>query len=327
MRAVFEAGIGCDRAVVIENGRLIEAHLERPGLRVGDRWAARLVSARDRVVDLPGGPTLDHLPPGATEGMLLDVEIVREPIAEPDRARAARIVAHGAANADPGQLHRGSTLRERLAARGIRVNEQRAYGPDLLESAGWTEAFEQARTGRIAFPQGELVIERTAAFETIDVDGGLPPPELALAAAHTIGAALRRMDITGSIVVDFPTLGSRVARLATDAVLDAALPRPFERTAMNGFGLVQIVRPKLRASLMDHAQARPSEAEALALLRRAERAPGPGSTILTAHPDVLAWIERSPDWLAELERRTARPAALRADPTLAISAWHVHVQT
>lgn len=348
MRAIFEAGIGCDRAVVLEDGQLVEAHLERPGVRVGDIWEARLYSVTNGVGDLhmPGGPRLDPLPGWATEGSVVEVEIVREAIQEPDRYRppvltAVNTAADGAAarvgegprrsgyitrNAENGghRLRAGPGLRQRLVSRGIRVTDQPSHGSDLLESAGWSEVFEEARTGRVAFPGGELVIERTAAFEAVDVDGGLEPPELALAATRAIGAAVRRMDITGSIVVDFPTLGSRAARLATDAALDAALPRPFERTAMNGFGLVQIIRPKLRASLMDHAQASPAAAEALALLRIAARATGPGITMLTAHPEVLNRITL--DWLAMLTRRTGRATALRYDPALAISTWHVHVQ-
>lgn len=325
MRAVFEAGIGCARAVVLDGERLVEAHLERPGLRVGDRWAARLLDARDRIVDLPGQPRLERLQPGATEGALVEVEIVREAIDEPDRVRAPHIVQRGMANGgEPARLHVGPGLRTRLVARGIAVADQPAHGPDYLESAGWSDAFEEARTGRVGFPGGELLIERTAAFEAIDVDGGLPPAELALAAVHAVGAAMRRLDLTGSIVVDFPTPGSRAARLAADAALDAALPRPFERTAMNGFGLVQIVRPKLRASLMDHAQADPPLVAALALLRIAERAVGQGTTVLSAAPSVIARI--ATDWIAALYRRTGRPTELRTDPSLAIWSGHVHVQ-
>ena len=348
MRAIFEAGIGCDRALVIDNGGVVEAHLELPGARVGDVWEARLWDMTRRVGDLqmPGGPRLDPVPDWATEGMILEVEVMREAIHEPDRFRPPLVTARGPAsegasarvgeaprrsgyatyNTEGGgyRLRAGPGLRERLVARGIRVANQTAHGPDLLESAGWSEVLDEARTGVVDFEGGALRIERTAAFETIDIDGHWPPPQLALVAAPIVAAAIRRFDITGAIVIDFPTVGDRALRQRVDALLEASLPPPFERTAMNGFGLVQVIRPKARRSLMDHMQAAPEHMAALTLLRQAERTAGAGTTLLTANPAVTRLIGL--DMLAELERRTGRPARLHADPVLAISGGHVHVQ-
>lgn len=352
MRAVFEAGIGCDRALVIEEGVLVEAHLELAGARVGDIWEARLYSVAHGVGDLqmPGGPRLSPLPGWATEGMIVEVEVTREEISDPDRLRPVKVLplrpaSEGAAmrvgdapsrvghpstgygffvsQRSGNRLQTGPGLRDRIAARGIRTTVQLAHGPDLLEDAGWSEVLEEARTGRVPFAGGELVCQRTAAFETIDVDGHLPPAELARAAAPAVAAAIRRFDLTGAIVVDFPTLGSRIARAATDAALEAALPRPFERTAMNGFGLVQIIRPKLRPSLMDRMQGAPALMAALALLRQAERTSGAGTTTLTAPPAVAKLI--ASDHLAELERRTGRPARVLADPLAGNNLGYVNV--
>jgi hypothetical protein len=44
--------------------------------------------------------------------------------------------------------------------------------------------------------------------------------------------------------------------------------------------------------------------------------------VLTAAPAVIARLEANPVWIAELERRTGAPAALRAEKGLAISAGH-----
>ena len=86
----------------------------------------------------------------------------------------------------------------------------------------------------------------------IDVDGYLAPDELAVR-----GAAKRRAPSAGS--TSAARSGStcrrpaarRRGRQAAEAI-DAHLPQPFERTAVNGFGFVQIVRPRT-ARLADRA--------------------------------------------------------------------------
>ena len=45
---------------------------------------------------------------------------------------------------------------------------------------------------------------------------------------------------------------------------------------------------------------------------------GPGLTLLTVHPALKAKFK--PEWLAELERRTARTLRVETDPALAIEA-------
>ena len=94
--------------------------------------------------------------------------------------------------------------------------------------------------------------------------------------------AIRRLDIGGSIGIDLPTAGSKASRQAAAAAIDDHLPQPFERTAVNGFGFVQIVRPRLRASLLELAQDR-APFEARALLRRAAFEP-PGRSASSPIP-------------------------------------------
>jgi hypothetical protein len=164
----------------------------------------------------------------------------------------------------------------------------------------------------------------TPAMTLFDVDGDLPPAELAIGGAGAAGRAIRRMGITGSIGIDLPTLGPRGERQAAAQALDAALPQPFERTAVNGFGFLQIVRRRTRASIPELLQSDPSGAAARALLRRAERAAGSGERTIAAAPAVVARLRAGPGWIEALERRVGASVALRADPELAISAGHVH---
>ena len=151
-----------------------------------------------------------------------------------------------------------------------------------------------------------------------DVDGSLPPAALAEAGAAAAARAILRFGITGSIGIDLPTL-PREQRQAAAAIVDAILPQPFERTAVNGFGLLHIVRRRARPSLAELVQADPVGAAARALLRRAERHSGP--VALHAAPALIARIGE--DWLAALRRRVGGEVALREEPGLAISAGHV----
>ena len=158
-----------------------------------------------------------------------------------------------------------------------------------------------------------------------DVDGALAPAALAIAGAAAAARAIRRFGIGGSIGIDLPTLPRKDERQAAAAALDAALPQPFERTAVNGFGFLQIVRRRERASLPELLQGDPRRRRRARLAARrpsARRARAPRT--ITAAPAVIAAIEAQPDWTATLARRIGAAVGLRADPALAISAGHVH---
>jgi hypothetical protein len=106
-------------------------------------------------------------------------------------------------------------------------------------------------------------------------------------------------------------------RQQSAAAIDAVLPQPFERTAVNGFGFVQLVRPRYRASLIELAQDR-AQFEARALLRRAAFEP-PGPKRLIAHPAVVTALENRNHWLAGLARQVGGAVELRADAALPMS--------
>ena len=150
----------------------------------------------------------------------------------------------------------------------------------------------------------------------IDVDGRLAPFALAKAAAAAAARLIVRHGIGGSIGIDLPTIAGKEQRQAVAAAVDAALPRPFERTAMNGFGFIQIVRPRARASLFELASERASF-EARALLRNAAMQQT-GSTRLVANPAVVAVFERNPEWTEMLARQVGGAVTLRSDPSLPI---------
>ncbi len=300
---LFEAGIGEARAALVEDDRIVEAAIELDGdtLRVGTVARARLVAllpGRRGRAALEGGEALLQVPPGITEGAALTVEIVREALPEAGRAKLARAVATDA------PLRPAPDLRARLAATGHPVRELRPHEADALEAAGWSELLDEALTGEILFPVGALRLSPTPAMTLFDVDGGPPLDALAIAAARHVAAAIRRHGIGGSIGIDFPTLQGKAQRQAVAAAIDDGLPPPFERTAMNGFGFLQIVRPRPRASLPELLRADPVGAAARAVLRSLERTPPTASRRYTLPAAVHARLSAEPGWLAELARRT-----------------------
>ena len=112
--------------------------------------------------------------------------------------------------------------------------------------------------------------------------------------------------------------------MAAAEAIDKILPQPFERTAMNGFGFLQIVRPRRRASLLELASDR-ALFETRALLRRI-RFETPGPKTLVAHPALIRLLECNAAWLEELSRQLGGLVRLRADATLPISgAYAEHV--
>jgi hypothetical protein len=190
-------------------------------------------------------------------------------------------------------------------------------GGTALDEAGWDDLVEQARSGIVDFAAGQLRITPTPAMTLIDVDGTLPPAELAVAGAAAAAKAISRLDIGGSIGIDLPTVRGKAPRQAAAEAIDTHLPQPFERTAVNGFGFIQIVRPRSRASLLEIWSDR-GAAEARALLRRAALSAS-GARCLVAHPNVISAIEQQPEWIAALARQIGGPVSLRAEPSLPMS--------
>jgi hypothetical protein len=318
---LIEDGIGETRAVLVDDGAIVEALIELPetvtvGSVLEGRLLKILVKGRRGLVALAGGEeaVLEGLPGHLTEGQAVRVEIVREPI--PEAGRPKRALCRF--SEDPPRS--GLRLAERLKG----AARHRPPGPDRFEAAGWSELLEEAMTGEIAFAGGALRMSVTPAMTLFDVDGTLPPSALAIAGAEAAGRAVRRFGIGGSIGIDLPTLPGKAERQAAAAALDAVLPQPFERTAVNGFGFLQVVRRRERVSLPELLQSDPVGAAARALLRRAEWSSGVGERILHAAPAVIARIGARPEWTAELARRIGAPIALRAEPGLAISDGHVH---
>lgn len=319
---LYEAGIGEARAALVEDGEIVEARIEREGEgpRPGAILHARLVEAgrggKGALVklDWPGVPqaTVTEIPKATPIGASLLVEITRMALRERarDKPARARLADAGAA------VTAGPNLRARIAASGIAVVDVRPTDPDRLEQAGWSELIDCVRTGHWPFAGGALWVDATPAMVLIDIDGEGDALALAKAGAKAAAAVIRRCDIGGSIAIDFPSLPDRAGRHAVDAAVDAALAGPFERTAVNGFGLMQVIRRRERPSLIEQIRLDPVATDAALLLRQAERAVGTGVLTLTARGGVIDHIAAHPAWVEALQNGTGRPVRLVADPAI-----------
>jgi hypothetical protein len=300
-------GIGEVRWALIDDGEIVEASISLDGtIPAGTIVEGKLIDVgRDgrNAVALADGQEylLPEAPPNVTEGALFEFEVTRERIP----------------GTEPWKRPLGRAAEATWVGNQSREHTVAMPSEDQLGVAGWNDLIEEARSGIVRFAGGELRISPTSAMTLIDVDGYLPPDELAVLGAAEAAKAIRRLDIGGSIGIDLPTARSKGARQAAAAAIDEHLPQPFERTAVNGFGFVQVVRPRRRASLVELAQDR-AAFEARALLRRAAFEP-PGSKRLVAHPAVIALLEARPHWLDALGRQLGGAIGLRVDPALPMS--------
>ncbi|QJQ31285.1 ribonuclease [Sphingomonas lacunae] len=327
---LYEDGIGERRAALVEDGRIVELHVERDsdGVQPGERLHARLNpregSGAWRSVTLPSGEEamLRSLPPGLSDGATLLVEVTRSAVAEADIVkRAMARPAEAGARPMPAP-----SLLDRISASGTPVCLVAPHQPDALEQAGWSEWIEAATSGHIAFSGGLLRMTLTPAMTVFDVDGELPPSDLARVGITAMARAIRALGIGGSIVIDLPTLADKGQRVAVAEAFDAAMPPPFERTAVNGYGLLQVIRPRTGPSMAERWQFQPVESAALTLLRAAARqgAARPGQPLtLAAHPAVVRWLEARSDLAERLARESGATVHLRAEADRAIAAAHV----
>lgn len=320
---LHEAGIGEERAIQVEGGRIIAARVQwdepwRAGAIADARLVSRISGTRRAAVRLPDGQEAlaEGLDAALTEGAVVRVRITRGAIAEKGRTKLPQ-----ARPAGDGEAPRpGPTLLEELASGPLPVRSLAAHERGF-EDAGWHDLLEEALTGEVGFPGGSLVISPTPAMTLIDIDGPPPLSALALAAVPVIIGTLLRLDVGGSVGIDFPSLTEKVQRQTVDAALaEAARTAGWqgERTGMNGFGFVQLVSRLERPSLVARFARQPAAAAARRLLRTAERVSEPGTLLLTAHPAVRRAMRA--EWEAELARRTGRPLRWQEDPGLALHA-------
>jgi hypothetical protein len=360
---LWDAGAGEIRAGVIEAGKLTEFRLVRLRRReealiaAGEHYTARIVQKLGQgaaLVSLGGEAeaVLDPCPPGP-EGRLIAVEMLRPPIPEPGRWKRAKVrVLEGGIAATQACWHPSPEPWEAFLLRAAQtVSEiicptfqaakdvEGVVGDTLpvrvdaaaIDDADFDALIDCATVGEWPIADGMLTLERTRALMMIDVDGIGDPLILNLAAARAIPPLLRLMDIGGSVGIDFVSMRTKADRAAVDAALSEACSGLglVERTAVNGFGFAQIIRPRPRLSvpeiLCGTTPGRLTlESRAIALLRAAERSIGFGARQIVATPAMIDLIRQWPEEVAALHHQLGAAIELVSD-TASTGYGHVHV--
>lgn len=308
-----EEGIGEHRAISLDGAEIAGARLDWPGsLAAGQVEEARLIS---RTAGSTSGTArfacgeealVDQLPTDAMEGALIRLIVTRASMMERRRTKLAQAKPTDKAVCD------APTLADGLQAEGHDVRIVRSF-----PESDWHELWSEAWSGDVPFTNGALQIFDTPAMTLIDIDGIGSPSSLANAATESIAKSLARFDLGGSIGIDFPTLHSKTERKLVNAMLATELRNwPHERTAINGFGFVQIVAKLSRVPITRRLASARAGACARLLLRQAEHIEEPGAILLTVHPALRAKLK--PEWLEELAKRTGREIRIEAAPTLAL---------
>lgn len=314
------------RAALVEDGQIVEVHIQRDlhaalgeiGVGRIDRKApsgAYLVCEDGREFLVRGKMAL---PEGASSAF----EVMREAIAEPGRLKPAeaRLIE---------QLPEAPTTREALWTK--RIDMPLA---DTKKRVSISDAFDCAIAG--ASQVGDVLVsfQRTKAGLVFDVDGTGDAFGINLVAAKEVARLLRLYQVGGMAMIDFVSVDSKTKRQEIAEAFDAAAAvdgRPFERSAINGFGLMQVVRSRPRPSVLDQLfgtriASLSDETQALWLLRDAARSSGFSTRTIKARPELLRLLEL-PTWgalKAQAERLCGAPVELVADDNWA-GYGYVHV--
>lgn len=270
------------------------------GLRAGAVVGARLLA--HGLAEADGEEALLERPPAMPEGSRVFAEVVRMALPEPGRRKPARLrLAEGPARQAP-------SLQAMLEGRGHRLV---AGWPEPLEEA-WELRWQDAQAGRWPVAGGLMRLQPTAAFLAVDIDGEVETD----LAARELARAIRCWDLGGNIVADFPTHPGRDWRQRAALAFDAAMGAlPFERTAINGYGLLQVVRPRTRPSILERALLMRDEADAIALVALASREPRPGRLRIVARPAVARLLKARADLIAAAAGIAGRPVDVVAEAT------------
>jgi ribonuclease G len=315
------------RAALVVNNEIVEIHIQRdlhPILgMVGAGRIDRQTPTGSYVIGDNGFEVLVRANTGKTDGAPILFQITRESIAEPGRVKPAegREIADALPMTDVNSL-----WADRLQNLDI------SGAAPIIKPFG--ESFDRAMAGSSRIGDVTVHFQRTKAGLVFDVDGIGDPFAINAAAAREIARLLRLYQIGGMAIVDFVAVDSKSRRQDIADIFDAAsVPdgRAFERSAINGFGLMQIVRSRPRPSVLDQLfgariGALSDETQALWLYRDVARSSGFGPRIVTTSENIAS-LMLSSKWQelrTECERITGAAMSIVVERGMT-GYGHVHV--
>jgi ribonuclease G len=321
----FDASPGETRAVLFEGGTAVELHIFRDGHALaGSVLNAKILSknAGRAFLQLASGEEVVIAPPPTEpEGASVRVEIIRAHICEPGDVKRATVRISEAALCEVDEDLWRAALSERTDA-------------VITAGADLDDHFDIAQSGRSDVEGATIWFERTKAGLVFDVDGNGDAFAINRAAAAEIARLLRLFQVGGAAMIDFVGMENKAARVEIAATFDAASaadPRGFERTAINGYGLMQVIRAKPGPSILDtlfgtRRVSLSDETLILALLRAASRTSGAGVRRCVTTP-VLAAQLALPTWqpmIAQAARQAGAALEIVADADVR-GYGHIHV--
>ena len=313
------------RAALTHNGKIVEIHIQRDAAwLLGERGAGRIdrrTPSGTYVVSDNGSELLLRSKTGDPDGTRVTFQIIREAIAEPGRVKPAEIMLHDIGAGRPSQ--KDDLWDARLLLLG-----------DTAVTASVVDGFDIAFAGQSQLGEAMVSFQRTKAGLVFDVDGIGSPFDVNRIAATEIARLLRLYQIGAMVMIDFVSMESKQQRTQIAEIFDAAAvpdPRPFERTAINGYGMMQVVRARPRPSVLDllfgtRIAALSDETQALWLLRDVARSSGFGLRTITARPDVATLLDSQKwaAWRAQAVRAAGAEMVVVADEKTT-GYGHVHV--
>lgn len=288
------------RAALVENGHIAEIHIQRDAHWVlgecGNGRIDRKTPSGAYVIVDDGSELLLRSKTSDPESARVAFEVIREAISEPGRTKPPEIMLR---NNVPEPLPKKDALWDRRVS---------LLGHQSV-TASIASGFDVAIAGQSQVGDVNISFQRTKAGLVFDVDGIGDAFTINSIAATEIARILRLYQIGAMVMIDFVSMESKTQRTQIADIFDTASAldrRPFERTAMNGYGMMQVVRARPRPSVLDHLfgkriAALSDETQAYWLLRAVAQSSGFGPRTVTARPDVahLLQSQRWAQWRAE----------------------------
>jgi len=313
------------RAAFVENGNIVEIHIQRDALwALGECGAGRIdrkTPSGAYVIADDNSELLLRSKMGAPEGARIMFEVTREAIAEPGR------------NKPPEVILREGVCEPLMGKDALWDARMASLGQSIIK-ASIAEGFDIAIAGQSQVGDVTISFQRTKAGLVFDIDGIGYAFAINMVAATEIARLLRLYQVGAMVLIDFVSMESKAQRTQIAEAFDAASvldPRPFERTAINGYGMMQVVRARPRPSVLDQLfgtriAALSEETQAYWLLRTVAESHGFGVRSVTARPEVATLLQSEgwAAWRAAAVRLAGADMVVVADEKVT-GYGHVHV--